>query len=89
MATVFYQANPNLKNVGVPIEYTTEQVEEYVKCKIDPIYFIKTYIKIISLDLGLISFNCFVTHKSQVFRGRLLMKELRAENKKAMLKVKY
>lgn len=59
MATVFYQANPNLKNVGVPIEYTAEQVEEYVKCKLDPIYFIKTYIKIISLDLGLIGFNLY------------------------------
>ena len=59
MATVFYQANPNLKNIGVPIEYTAEQVEEYVKCKLDPIYFIQNYIKIISLDLGLIKFNLY------------------------------
>lgn len=59
MATVFYQANPNLKNIGVPIEYTAEQVDEYIKCKLDPIYFIKNYVKIISLDRGLINFELY------------------------------
>lgn len=59
MATVFYQANQNLKNIGVSIEYTSEQVDEYIKCKLDPIYFIKKYIKIISLDRGLINFELY------------------------------
>ena len=59
MATVFYQANQNLKNIGVSIEYTSDQVDEYVKCKLDPIYFIQKYIKIISLDRGLINFELY------------------------------
>ena len=57
MAGLFYQANPNLKGAGVKIQWTQEQAIEYVKCKEDPIYFIENYIKIISLDRGLIPFK--------------------------------
>jgi hypothetical protein len=59
MATNFYLSNPNLKAAGVSISYTPEQVQEYIKCSSDPIYFIKKYIKIISLDHGLINFNLY------------------------------
>ena len=46
-------------SAGVPIEFTPHQLDEYIKCKQDPIYFIKNYIKIISLDRGLIPFELF------------------------------
>lgn len=59
MATTFYNANPNLKAAGVPVEYTKEQLSEYAKCAKDPIYFIKTYVKIISLDHGLVPFTLY------------------------------
>lgn len=59
MASQFYLSNPNLKSIGVPIQYTKEQLDEYFKCKDDPIYFIKNYLKIISLDRGLIPFELF------------------------------
>jgi hypothetical protein len=59
MATNFYNANQNLKAAGVSISFTPEQVQEYIKCSQDPIYFIKTYIKIISLDRGLIPFELY------------------------------
>ena len=52
-----YLGNPNLKKVGVEMELTPEQVEEYVKCTLDPIYFTKNYMKIISLDEGVIPFK--------------------------------
>ena len=52
-----YLGNPNLKKVGVEQELTPEQVEEYVKCTLDPIYFTKNYMKIISLDEGVIPFK--------------------------------
>jgi Terminase RNaseH-like domain/Terminase large subunit, T4likevirus-type, N-terminal len=55
----FYLSNPNLKSTNVQINYTDEQLDEYIKCKTDPIYFIKKYIKIISLDEGLINFHLF------------------------------
>ena len=37
-----YNNNANLKASGVPVQYTPEQIEEYIKCKNDPVYFIDT-----------------------------------------------
>lgn len=54
-----YLGNPNLKGPGVKIEFTKEQVEEYVKCANDPVYFIKQYIKIVTLDKGLVPFDLY------------------------------
>jgi len=54
-----YLGNPNLKGPGVKIEFTKEQVEEYVKCANDPVYFIKNYIKIVTLDKGLVPFELY------------------------------
>jgi hypothetical protein len=59
MPTTFYNANPNLKSAGVAVQYTPEQLQEYIKCADDPIYFIKKYVKIISLDKGLIPFELY------------------------------
>ena len=57
--SLFYNANINLKATNIDIQYTQEQIAEYVLCKNDPVYFIKKYCKIISLDDGLIPFNLF------------------------------
>ena len=54
-----YLGNPNLKEVGTKIEFTKEQVEEYIKCSQDPVYFIKKYIKIVTLDKGLEPFHLY------------------------------
>lgn len=54
-----YLSNPNLKKVGINIEFTKEQIEEYIKCSKDPIYFVKNYMKIIHVDKGLIPFNLY------------------------------
>lgn len=54
---MFYDGNVNLKAAGVKIEYTPEQIEEYIKCMHDPIYFAKTYINIIHPDHGKILFE--------------------------------
>jgi hypothetical protein len=53
-----YRDNPLLKKVGVNLEYTQEQVDEYVKCANDVNYFSK-YVKIITLDHGLININLY------------------------------
>jgi hypothetical protein len=52
-----YRDNILLKKVGVKVEYTEEQVAEYIKCSKDPIYFAKNYIKIVNVDEGLINFK--------------------------------
>jgi len=54
-----YLGNPQLKKANVPIEFTEEQIKEFLKCKDDPVYFAKNYIKIVSLDEGLVSFNLY------------------------------
>lgn len=56
---VAYRSNPNLRPAGTVIQYEEEQIAEYVKCKFDPIYFIKTYVKIVHVDRGLISFELY------------------------------
>lgn len=55
----FYNANANLKAAGVVVEFTQQQVQEYVKCSRDPLYFIRNYAKIVSLDDGVINFDPF------------------------------
>ena len=38
-------------------EFTKEQILEFMKCAGDPVYFAKNYMKIVSLDEGLVQFN--------------------------------
>jgi phage terminase large subunit-like protein len=52
-----YLGNPNLKRSNVSLEYTEEQVAEYMKCAADPEYFIKNYVKIVNIDKGFIPFE--------------------------------
>jgi len=52
-----YLGNPNLKKANTQIEFTEEQVIEFLKCKEDPVYFANNYIKIVSLDEGLTQFH--------------------------------
>ena len=52
-----YLGNHNLKAPGVKQEFTKEQIAEYLKCSQDPLYFIETYMKIVTLDHGLKQFE--------------------------------
>ena len=50
MSDTVYLGNPNLKKANVKVEFTQENIEEFIKCKDDPVYFAKNYIQIVSLD---------------------------------------
>ena len=52
-----YLGNPLLKKANTPIEFTQEQILEFVKCKDDPVYFANNYVKIVTLDHGLQTFK--------------------------------
>jgi len=54
-----YLGNPLIKAANTPVEFTPEQVEEYIKCSNDPIHFIENYIKIVQVDRGLIPFEMY------------------------------
>ena len=52
-----YLGNPNLKKANTAIEFTEEQILEFLKCKDDPVYFANNYVKIVTLDHGLQTFK--------------------------------
>ena len=54
-----YLGNPNLKKANTPIEFTEDQIIEFLKCKENPVYFARKYIKIVSLDKGLVPFDMY------------------------------
>jgi hypothetical protein len=54
-----YLGNPLLKKANTAIEFTQEQIIEFVKSKEDPVYFAKNYVKIITLDHGLQPFKMY------------------------------
>jgi hypothetical protein len=63
---VSYNGNPRVKRDGIEQSWTTEQVQEYIKCSSDPIYFIEKYIKVIHLDRGLVPFNLYDYQKKMI-----------------------
>ena len=63
-----YLGNPKLKRSGVQVEYTNEQLIEITRCIKDPVYFIKNYVKIVNVDLGLIPFDMW-DFQEEMVRG--------------------
>ena len=61
-----YLGNPNLKKANTPIQFTKEQVAEFIKCKKDPVYFAAKYVKIVSLDEGLVPFDMYKFQKKLI-----------------------
>lgn len=54
-----YHGNPLLKSAGVAHNFTQEELDEYLKCSNDHVYFIENYIKIVHVDLGIIPFDLY------------------------------
>ena len=54
-----YLGNINVKRDGVQHSFTEWEIKEYLKCSKDPVYFCKKYLKVISLDEGLVSFDLY------------------------------
>ena len=61
-----YHGNPNLKPLAYQHDFSQEEIEEYIKCKNDPVYFIENYVKIITLDSGLQPFKLYDCQKKKV-----------------------
>jgi len=54
-----YLGNANLKRSSIPVEWTPEMIQEFLKCSEDPIYFSEKYIKIVHVDRGLIPIKLY------------------------------
>ena len=57
MTDDIYLGNPNLKRANTPIEFTQDQILEFMACKQDPVYFAQQHVKIVTLDHGLMPFE--------------------------------
>ena len=66
MSEIGYLGNASLKKLGVEISYTEEQIAEIIKCTSDPIYFIRTYVKIVNVDHGLVDFDMWPFQENMV-----------------------
>ena len=65
---VGYLGNPRLKRAGVKVEFDKDQIQEYIKCISNPIYFIRNYCTIVNLDEGLVKFNMYDFQEEMVER---------------------
>lgn len=63
-----YKGSPNLKAANVQMQFTQDQIEEWLKCKDNPVYFTKNYIKIVSLDEGLVPFEMWDFQEEMIDR---------------------
>jgi hypothetical protein len=61
-----YRDNPLLKKAGVEVKYTQEQVDEYIRCAKDPIYFAENYVTIVNVDVGLMKFKMWDFQKEMI-----------------------
>ena len=66
MSDNVYLGNPNLKRANVQIEFTQKQIKEYARCMEDPAHFIENYIKIVSIDEGLVPFSLYPFQRDMV-----------------------
>ena len=87
-----YLGNINLKAANVETEYTKEQIEEYAKCAADPMYFIETYINIVSLDEGLVPFKPYEYQKNMIetiHKDRFVIAKLPRQSGKSTTVISY
>ena len=61
-----YNGNANLKRENQAIEWTPDLVQEYIKCSQDVVYFTEKYMKIISIDKGLVNFTLYSYQKEML-----------------------
>ena len=61
-----YQNNPNLPNEQYRHAFTQHELDEYIKCEEDPVYFAMKYIKIVNVDHGLMPFKMWDFQKDML-----------------------
>ena len=87
-----YLGNPNLKKANISQEWTNDQLSEFAKCMEDPQYFIENYVRIVSLDEGLIPFKMYPFQKEMVgtfHSNRFTICKLPRQSGKSTVMVSY
>jgi hypothetical protein len=61
-----HRRDPRIKSYSANIYYTETQLLEWIKCSKDPIYFLTKYVKIVSVDDGVIPFTLWDYQKDVI-----------------------
>ena len=87
-----YLGNPNLKKINTAEEFTKDQIVEYQKCAEDPIYFMENYVRIVSLDEGLVPFKMYDFQKrivKTIHENRFTICKLPRQSGKSTTTISY
>jgi len=61
-----YNNNPNLPKEDYKHTFTQHEIDEFIKCAADPVYFACTYMRIINVDHGLMPFEMWDFQKEML-----------------------
>ena len=92
MSNDAYLGNPNLKKINTPVEFSQDQIVEYQKCAEDPLYFMEKYVRIVSLDEGLVPFKMYDFQKrivDTIHNNRFTICKLPRQSGKSTTTVSY
>ena len=92
MPDITYLGNPNLKKANVAQNWTKKELVEYQKCMDSPQYFIENYVKIVSLDEGLVPFKMYDFQKEMVgtfHNNRFTICKLPRQSGKSTVMISY
>tara|TARA_Y100001963_G_scaffold42817_1_gene60007 strand:+ start:10143 stop:11798 length:1656 start_codon:yes stop_codon:yes gene_type:complete len=87
-----YLGNPNLKRAHTKSRFTKKQIEEVVNCLDSPEHFIEKYLKIVTLDKGLVPFEMYDFQRRMVnvfHKNRFSICKLPRQSGKSTIIVAY
>jgi hypothetical protein len=87
-----YLGNPNLKKAHTKSRFTKKNVQEVMKCMDDPKYFISNYLKIVTIDKGLVPFEMYDFQREMVDKfheNRFTICKLPRQSGKSTIIVSY
>ena len=87
-----YLGNPNLKKAHTKSRFTKKQVQEVIKCMDEPLYFIENYLKIVTIDKGLVPFDMYDFQREMVDKfhnNRFTICKLPRQSGKSTIIVSY
>ena len=87
-----YLGNPNLKKGHTKSRFSKKQIEEVMKCLEDPKYFIENYLKIVTIDKGLVPFEMYDFQRGMVdtfHENRFTICKLPRQSGKSTIIVSY
>lgn len=66
-----YNGNPLLKKPNTQINWTQDKIDEFIKCRDDPIYFAENYVKIINVDEGFVTIKLYDYQKEIIEKFKI------------------